>query len=385
MRSCAWLELALPLDAACPFIATWHNTPFVPIHLQGVLLERLNSDGGAEQLTIAVDFGHACLVLRDARAAGGAEPHCLRSVNSLAEALAVLHHETGRLGPSLTASPVKLAGRLGSSAGSPGFPSPAKPPLPAAHGTEALRLAVQLVQACDGAQLREGLAILSAASDSGHLCAAAIGFGALEALVTAGATVLPSSSMGMSELQPSITVAVTSLLDAAPPGAYAAGRLVSILMAVLQQSCANPMLLCRLLVALLQRADVRAEAMRQGLASIVADVYIRMSPTAQAAAAELFPPPQPRGTSPTSAAAASLAASGPLPPMGFGSPLLPPHTENEAAAGNGRGRRHSGPVASLVATYNAMSDSGSDCSPSSSRSPSPVKVRAAGSLMGVGR
>ena len=362
------------------------HAPMHPLCVQGVRLERVGAEGDVQQLTIAVDFQHACLVLRDAPAARAAEPHCLRSVNSLAEALAVLHRESGRLGPSLTASPVKgatSAGGAGAGSSPGGAASPAKPPLPAAHGsTEALRLAVDLIQACGGVQLREGLAILSAAAGNSQACAAAIGFGALEALVTAAATVLPSHSVGMSELQPGLTVAVAGLLDAAPPGTFAAGRLVSILAAVLQQACANPLLLCRLLVALLQRADVRAEAMRQGLAGVIADVYVRLSPTAAAAAAELFPPTQQQQQQAQQAQQQGGSGTGP----GFGSPLVPAAgraaAENEAAVGNGRGRQ-GGQVASLVAAYNAMSDGGSDCgSPSSSRSPSPVKV---GRLVGLGQ
>ncbi|KAL4458989.1 hypothetical protein ABPG75_013854 [Micractinium tetrahymenae] len=350
---------------------------------QGVLLERLTGDGEAQRLAIAIDFAHACLVLRPgasslSSAAPGAGPgDCLRSVNCLAEALAVLHHETGRLGPSLTASPSKQPGSGGAAPGSPAvFQSPAKPPLPASHGVDALRLAVGLVQACSSGQLREGLAILSAAAGSPQASASAVALGALEALITAAATVLPSASMGPAELQPSLAVAVTSLLDAAPPASYAAGRVASILAAVLQQSCANPLLLCQLLVALLQRADVQAEAMRQGLAGPIADMYARLSPEAAAAAAELL------GAGSSSGGAAVATASPArqqhdqqgcrdqpaLAPLGFGSPLLAGQAENAAAAGNSKGQ-----VAALVATFNAMSDSGSDCSPSASRSSSPVK------------
>jgi hypothetical protein len=343
--------------------------------LQGVLLERPDSGGGGEarQLTIAVDFAHACLVLRDSTAAAAcSSPDCLRTVNCLAEALAVLHHETGRLGPpSATASPIKAAA---AAAAGHVFQSPAKPPLPAAMGPGALRLAVGLVQECGSAQLREGLAILSSAAGNPAMSAAAIAQGAMEALITAAATVLPSPMMGMAELLPSIAVAVTSLLDAAPPAAYAAGRLVSILAAVLQQSCANPLLLCRLLVAVLERADVQAEAMRQGLAAPLADVYARMSPGAEAAAAELLPghsgalPATSAATAGTSSTAERLSGQQQqLSALGFGSPLL----DNQATGSSGK----PGQVAVLVASYNAMSDSGSDCSPSVSRSASPTKVR----------
>lgn len=346
--------------------------------LQGVLLERLGEDGEVQRLAIAISFAHACLVLRPgASAAGAAVPgsssNCMRSVNSLGEALAVLHREVGRLGPSLTASPAKAA-RGGSA---PPFQSPAKPPLPASHGVEALRLAVGLVQACSSTQLREGLAILSAAAGSSQACAAAVALGTLEALVTAAATVLPSATMGMAELEPSLTVAVTSLLDAAPPASMAASRLVSILAAVLQQKCANPLLLCRLLATLLQRADVRAEAMQQGLAGPIADLYFRLSREAEAAAAELLPT-EAFSSHAASAAAAAAPASQQQPgssqqqhrlsPLGFGSPLVATQLENTAPAGS------RGQVSSLVAAYNALSDSGSECSPSASRCSSPVKV-----------
>lgn len=354
--------------------------------VQGVLLERLSEDGDARCLAIAIDFEHACLVLQPGGSSlGAATPatgpgDCLRSVNSLDEALAVLHRETGRLGPSLTASPIKQPGSGSVAPGSPAvLQSPAKPPLPASHGVDALRLAVDLVQACSSAKLREGLAILSAAAGSPQASAAAVAFGALEALVTAAATVLPSLSMGLAELQPSLTVAVTSLLDAAPPASYAAGRLASILAAVLQQSCANPLLLCHLLVALLQRADVRTEAMLQGLASPIADMYARLSPEAAAAAGLALEVGSSSGACGGAAAAVPLAgqqqnrlgirAEGALVPLGFGSPLLAGQADNAAADGSSAGQ-----VSALVATFNAMSDSGSDCSPSASRSSSPIKV-----------
>lgn len=363
--------------------------------LQGVLLERLSEGGEARRLAVAIDFEHACLVLRPgASSLGAAAPctgpgDCLRSINCLAEALAVLHRETGRLGPSLNASPIKQPGSEGAAGVSPAvLQSPAKPPLPASHGVDALRLAVGLVQACSSAQLREGLAILSAAAGSPQACASAVALGALEALVTAAATVLPTASMGLTELQSSLTVVVNSLLDAAPPAAYAAGRLASILAAVLQQSCANPLLLCQLMVSLLQRADVRAEAMRQGMAGPVADMYARLSPQV-AVAAEALPGAggsRGRDASMCDAKAAADEASrqrnqqgstdqAALVSLGFGSPLLAGQAESTAPAGNRNGQ-----VAALVATFNAMSDSGSDCSPSASRSGSPIKV---GSRPGV--
>lgn len=295
----------------------------------------------------------------------------------------MLHRETGRLGPSLTASPVKQPGSGCAAPGSPAvLQSPAKPPLPASHGVDALRLSVGLVQACSSAKLREGLAMLSAAAGSQQASASAVALGALEALVTAAATVLPSASMGLAELQPSLTVAVTSLLDAAPPASCAAGRLASILAAVLQQSCANPLLLCHLLVALLQRADVRAEAMRQGLAGPIADMYARLSPDAATEAGMMGGGSGSASFGATTATTATISQQqkqqqsqrssrdqAVLAPLGFGSPLLAGQAENAAAAGNSKGQ-----VAVLVASFNAMSDSGSDCSPSASRSGSPVKV-----------
>lgn len=341
---------------------------------QGVLLERLDEGGEPRQLTVAPDFAHACLVLLQAPGPGPT-PDCLRTVNCLSEALAVLHRDTGCLGPpSLTASPVKPGGGIKRGGGAPPptpFQSPSKPPLPAAHGAEALRLAVALVQECGSGRLREGLAILSASAGSPQLCAAALGLGAMEALVTAAATVLPTASMGMAELQPSIAVAVAGLLDAAPAAAAAPARLVAILAAVLRQSCASPLLLCRLLVALLARPDVRAEAMRQGLAGSIAAMYARASPMAVAAADALAGA---GGSSSQLVSGGGGQAPAAQPgPLGFGSPLQGQAAGGEQPFGSAGSGRH-GQVSHLVAAYNALSDSGSDCSPSASRSASPVKV-----------
>lgn len=329
-----------------------------------MLLERLDEDGQLRQLSVVLDFEHAALVLRDLPAPGST-PDCLRTVNSLAEALAALHREAGRLGPSLSASPAKPAGRAAAAL----LASPAKPPLPEAHGADALRLAVGLVRECGPSALREGLAILSAAAGSPQLSAEAVGLGALEALVAAAATVLPSPSMGLAELQPAITVAVTSLLDAAPPSACCAARLVSVLAAALRQGCASPLLLCRLLAALLERPDVRAEGMRQGLAGPIADMYARLSPAAAAAAVSLDAGPagldeQPPGSCGT-AGETVLQRQHP-----FGSPLQGAAGHHAAAA---RGRR-SRVASSAAAPSNAMSDSGSDCSPAVSLSASPAKL-----------
>eukprot|EP00887_Chlorella_sp_A99_P006671 scaffold3.g6671.t1 len=360
LASTPGVELALPgrPAAALGSGGAVRATPFE----QGVLLEAVDSEGGPHaRLTLAVNFGLVCVELRGA--GGPEETGPLRTVHCLSEALTALR---GEAGPALAASPVKP----GSTAG-----SPTKPPLQPGAGLEPLRLGVQLVQACTSTQLREGVALLSAAAGDAQLTAACLGLGAIEALVTAAGTVLPSSMMGMTELLASLVLAVTTLLDAAPPAAYAAGRLVSIMGAALQQSCANPVLLCQLMTALLQRPDVRAEAMRHNLGGSVASLYVRLSVEHEAAArsplAPLQVPRQPSASTPGSRDDnAAQPAYSPLvsSPAGqarggaFGSPA--PVEQIALAAGSGS---H---VARMVSIYNQLSDSGSEGSPCSSASPS---------------
>ena len=320
---------------------------------QGLLLE---GPAGAEdpaQLSITINFGHACLELHDARPGRAAAP-CLRTVTSLEEALTALH---GEAGPTPQASPIKASsGKL---------TSPAKPPLQPASSAgcgalEHLQRGVQLVQACMSAQLREGVALLSAAAGDPHLTAhCVVKLSAVEALVTAAATVLPDAGMGMTELLTTLVPAIKGLLDAAPPAVFAAGRLVEILSAMLQQKCANLALLCQLVVAVLHWPLVRAEAMQRGLATAVSSLYVGQSSDLQATARALMAPDAPAGLGAGGSGTSARAATSAGPPVGQPAPAV--------HLGDGH-------VARMVAAYNDISDSGSDCSPTSSKM-SPTKVR----------
>ena len=332
----------------------------------GVLLEGLMTDGET-RLSISINWNHACLELHSTSCSSGSgsgsgstgASTCLRTVNCLEEALMTLRGEAGPAPAGL--SPLKPSG-------SSQHGSPSKPPLRPASGLESLQMGVELVQACTCAQLREGVALLSAAAGSTQLTTACLNLGAVEALVTAAATVVPSSMMGTTELLTSLVLALTALLESASPGTYAAGRLISILAAALAQACANPLLLCQLMVALLQRPDVRAEAMRHGLASAIADMYLRKSTSLEAAMRthQLSSAP-PEALAAASCVGTQVAAGtcvfGPPLTAGHATPLLP------------GGAGPDGQVARLVAAFNSLggNDSGSDCSPCSSKSPSRVR------------
>ncbi len=238
--------------------------------MQGLLLERHDPGSGqVTKLKISVNFHNACLELHDPTPDATTVNKCLRTINSLGEAVVALEGRPGA-GP-LLASPVKPAVRGGAA-----VQSPAKPPLPS--GLDSVRHGIALIQACSAVHLREGVALLSTATGSAQLAASAVIMGALEALVSAAASVLPSPVMGMAELHSLLSTALGGLLDAAPPSSHAAARTVTVVGAVLQKNCANPMLLCKLLAALLQRPGVRLEAMHQGLASAISTAYQRLVP-----------------------------------------------------------------------------------------------------------
>ncbi|GAB4821632.1 hypothetical protein N2152v2_008678 [Parachlorella kessleri] len=207
---------------------------------EGLLLERWDAASGQRaQLKVSINFQNACLELHDASpdAASGASCGCLRTINTLAEAVVALEGRPGA-GPA-SASPVKRASTRGATL------SPAKPPLP---------------------------------SGLDSLASSAIIMGGIEALVSAAASVVPSAVMGMSELHALLSQALGTLLDVAPASSHAAARAVTVAGAVLNKNCANPTLLCRVLAAMLQRPAVRLEAMHQGLATAISAAYMRLAP-----------------------------------------------------------------------------------------------------------
>jgi hypothetical protein len=271
--------------------------------LQGVLLEKHDARAGhAIKALLQPNFAHACLELVDP---GGAAPapqasRCLRSVGSLEEALQTLRGLAGeatRAAPSV--SPIK------SQQPTTQFSSPSKPPLRRGAGVDALREGVELVGTCASAQLREGCAMLQGAAGDPAAAAACVRLGAIGALVAAAATVLPNNVMGTTEQLSLIALTLASVMDAAPASEGAQASTVAALSAALRQPCANPTLLCKVALALLQRPDVRAEAMRQGLADSFAKVYCRISPLLEPLARKLL-----SASGPAALQHAALASNG---------------------------------------------------------------------------
>lgn len=289
--------------------------------MQGLLLELHDAQTGiTTKLRIAINFSHACIELREPVAEPtGAVSRCLRSITSLDEALVALHARTGRA----MATPSSASagdGRASSSSPSGGgtvdtlsplrqqsaarrqqflaFQSPAKPPIKVGTSMESVREGIRLVRICSSAMLREGTALLHAAASNPVSAAAAIEQGAMEALVTAAASVLPSGVMGGTEQLTMFTLCASSLLDGAiGQPCRGAARTVSALASALQHSAANPLLLCKLLVALLQRPDVKLEALEQGLVQTISETYLRKSPLLEPLAKALLSSPRLGGTS----------------------------------------------------------------------------------------
>ena len=285
-------------------------------HVQGLLLERhCPVQGVTTKLRVAINFSHACLELQPADAPDeGGRAQCLRTLHSLDEALAALRGQVTQLAASPSGSPTKtshLSHRLP-------FQSPAKPPRRQSASEVTAVDGVAMVQTCSSAQLREGATMMQAAAVDPAGAAACVEAGAMEALVAAAASVLPSTIMGTTEQLTLLTLTVSMLLDAAGAarGRRAndgAARLVGALGATLQSTCANPILLCKLLVALLQRPDVRLEAAAQGLATTISETYLRKSPLLEPLAAALLSPSA-GGRSPSVHAAGGSQSAAAAPP-----------------------------------------------------------------------
>ncbi len=268
----------------------------------GLLLELHNIETGiTSRGRIAINFRSACLELQSVDASGeGNTPtstsRCLRTLNSLDEAIAALQMQTNTQGyepPSSTSriSPSKVV--PSDMRSTLAFQSPSKPPRRASRVKDLVKEGVSLVQACSSAQLREGATMLQTAAVAKGGAASGIDAGAMEALVAAASTILPSTIMGTTEQLTVLALTIAALLDADSSGGgkgQGVIRLVASLATGLETACANPALLCKLLVALLQRPDVRLEAIQQGLWITISSTYLRKSPLLEPLAAALLSP-----------------------------------------------------------------------------------------------
>jgi len=267
----------------------------------GLLLE-LHSiqTGSTSRGRVAINFRSACLELQTVDASGeeitpASASRCLRTLNSLDEAVAALQMQTTQeleaIPPSSRTSPSKVV--PSDMRTTLAFQSPSKPPRRASRVKDLVKEGVSLVQACSSAQLREGATMLQTAAVSKGGAASAIDGGAMEALVAAASTILPSTIMGTTEQLTVLALTIAALLDGDSSGAgkgQGVIRLVASLATGLETACANPILLCKLLVALLQRPDVRLEAIQQGLWTTVSSTYLRKSPLLEPLAAALLSP-----------------------------------------------------------------------------------------------
>ncbi|KAL4536328.1 hypothetical protein Ndes2526A_g05859 [Nannochloris sp. 'desiccata'] len=267
----------------------------------GLLLELHSVQTGiTSRGRVAINFLSACLELQTVDASGdGIAPtsasRCLRTLNSLDEAVAALQMQTTQefepVPPSSRMSPSKVA--PSDMRTTLAFQSPSKPPRRASRVKDLVKEGVSLVQACSSAQLREGATMLQTAAVAKGGAASGIDAGAMEALVAAASTVLPSTIMGTTEQLTVLALTIAALLDGdSSAGGKGQGviRLVASLATGLETACANPVLLCKLLVALLQRPDVRLEAIQQGLWTTVSSTYLRKSPLLEPLAAALLSP-----------------------------------------------------------------------------------------------
>ena len=283
----------------------------------GLLLElHCAQTGITARARVTINFRLACLELQTLEAGAADSPTgsggypssiCLRTLHSLEEAVAALHVNTERLAASPSITPKSSSGGLRSLLT---FQSPAKPPRRSSRVMDLVQEGVALVEGCSSAQIREGATMLQTAAAAPGGAVAGIEAGAMEALVSAASTVLPSTIMGTTEQLTLLALTIAALLDGdiVPEGGGAA-RLVTALAHGLQMACANPVLLCKLLVALLQRPDVRLEAMQQQLWSTISATYLRKSPLLEPLAAALLSPSVVSSASKQRQAAMSSAAS----------------------------------------------------------------------------
>jgi serine/threonine protein kinase len=269
----------------------------------GLLLELHNIETGiTSRGRIAINFRSACLELQtvddsDDDNASTSASRCLRTLNSLDEAIAALQMQAMQGSEAVAQVP---SSRISPSKFVPSdmrttlaFQSPSKPPRRSSRVKDLVKEGVSLVQACSSAQLREGCTMLQTAAVAKGGAASGIDAGAMEALVAAASTILPSTIMGTTEQLTVLALTIAALLDGDSCGnskGQGAIRLVASLATGLETACANPVLLCKLLVALLQRPDVRLEAIQQGLSTTVSATYLRKSPLLEPLAAALLSP-----------------------------------------------------------------------------------------------
>lgn len=267
----------------------------------GILLE-LNSvqTGNTSRGRVAINFRSACLELQTVDASGdeitsARASRCLRTLNSLDEAVAALQMQTTQELEPMPSSSITSPSKVVSSdmRTTLAFQSPSKPPRRTSRVQDLVEEGVSLVQACSSAQLREGATMLQTAAVATGGATSGIDAGAMEALVLASSTILPSTIMGTTEQLTVLALTIAALLDGDGSSAgqgQGVTRLVASLATKLDTACANPVLLCKLLVALLQRPDVRLEAIQQGLWTAVSSTYLRKSPLLEPLAAALLSP-----------------------------------------------------------------------------------------------
>lgn len=246
---------------------------------------------------VVINFRLACLELHTNETADGlpgthqyGATKCLRTVHSLDEAVAALQVKSKQIAPaSPSSSPSKTPGSHSRSALP--FHSPSKPPRRSNKVADLIREGVAMVQGCSSAQLREGATMLQSAAATPGGAIASIEGGAMEALVAAASTVLPSTIMGTAEQLTLLALTIAALLDGdSEQRGRGAARLVAALVSSLHTACANPVLLFKILLALLQRRDVRLEALRQGLWNTISAAYLRKTPLLEPLAAALLSP-----------------------------------------------------------------------------------------------
>jgi hypothetical protein len=304
----------------------------------GLLLELHSAQTGVTSRgRVAINLRSACLELQTIDASGdGITPtsasRCLRTLNSLDEAVTALQMQTMQ---ELDQLPPLLTSRISPSKVVPSdmrttlaFQSPSKPPRRTSRVKDLVKEGVCLVQACSSAQLREGATMLQTAAVAKGGAASGIDAGAMEALVAASSTILPSTIMGTTEQLTVLALTIAVLLDGDSSGGgkgQGVIRLVASLATGLETACANPVLLCKLLVALLQRPDVRLEAIQQGLWATISSTYSRKSPLLEPLAAALLSPSvmSSAGKHRNSTQASSSEPSSQVTPLAGGrSPLL---------------------------------------------------------------
>lgn len=234
----------------------------------------LSSSASNASIRVFPNFLHGCLEAIPAQQCLNTDQkEYLRTIRSLGEAVSLVNGEPGST-QEATLTPL----------GSPSkrmFQSPPKAPLSQPRGMSGIYAAINQINEGNSSGIREGIAYLQIVCRESECAETAAKAGVLTVLVKASAFMMATTAFGPTEQLSMLTLTASMILDSQkeePQKSIASKSLVQAFIDIHQRPCANPALLLQFMIAMNQRADVKAEAIKHNLASHLSSIYIQKSP-----------------------------------------------------------------------------------------------------------